>query len=425
MESILQGGGIQASDRENRSFRETLERESDFRIRRAVERLREGLFDPVAVRLLTAHENRLREETERGFRAVDAGKSPHLCVVGAYGQGKSHSLTYIQDRASREGFVTSMVNLDPREVPFQNFREVYRALTAGLRFPDTEASFIVQWKRWAQQQMAESQDPVNAPADVLPKEMPHLFKSVLVAMAHRNLPLSEKEKRLKKHAAFRPKEFPVLLARALAGETVPYHRLRNVFKYRRVPFFKEAPLTLCGTEPFFQMTRSLGRLLRNMGYRGWVLLFDEGESIVQANVLLRSKAYKLLHRFFSPEEPDPSFLYPVFAFTEDFFHQVRQEDYDQVRVRGEVEIPYFDRNYAQEWRDLTVYRLSDLSREEWEDLSRKLMDLHARAYRWQPPEAEVHREMANRLSTMSRQETRLKLKALVDCLDLAYQEQVL
>ena len=66
---------------EDSSLLQALQEEDDFTIRRAVERLREGLFDPVAVRLLTAHEEWLRDESERGFRAVDAGKFPHLCIV--------------------------------------------------------------------------------------------------------------------------------------------------------------------------------------------------------------------------------------------------------------------------------------------------------------------------------------------------------
>jgi hypothetical protein len=397
----------------------------DFTIRRAAERLREGLFDPVAVRLLTAHEERLREEVTQGLQALDARKSPHLCVVGAYGQGKSHSLVYIQDLALREGFATSLINLDPREVPFHNFRGVYRELLSHLQLPDSDGPFSVRWKRWAQQQMKDRQDQGGGFLDLLPDEMPHLFKAVLVAMAHGNICLSDREKRLKRHSAFRPREFPMLLARTLQGETVPVHQLRKVFQYRQVPFYRDGSLSCRGVEPYFRMVQALSNLIRQMGYRGWVILFDEGESIAQANVFVRSKSYRLLHRLVASGASDSAFFYPVFAFTDDFFQRVRQENYEQVLVRGETEIPYFDRDYAREWQDLNIYRLHDLSRSEWEELSQKLIRLHARAYGWRPPEARVAQEMANRLDATHSQETRLKLKSLVDCLDLVHQEQIL
>ena len=409
---------------EDSSLLEALQEEDDFTIRRAVERLREGLFDPVAVRLLTAHEEWLRDESERGFRAVDAGKSPHLCIVGAYGQGKSHSLAYIQELALREGFAASLINLDPREVPFRQFREVYRELMAHLRLPDAVGSFPARWSQWAQEQTRVRGDLRESLVELLPDRMPHLFKSVLVAMANGSFSLSNSVEQAFQPVML-PREFLMLPARALHGETISAYRLRNIFKHLQVPFYKDRSLSCRGVGPYFDMTQALSCLFRQMGYRGWVLLFDEGESIVQASVVARSKSYGLLHRLFAPDVAEPAFLYPVFAFTDDFFERVRQEDYDQVKVRGGVEMPYFDRDYAKEWQDLNIYRLHDLSREEWVELSRKLVHLHARAYRWRPPHDWLAQEMVERLDAKRTQETRLKLKALVDCLDLAHQEQVL
>ncbi len=423
MEMPLQSRTLRA---EGPSFRQMLEREDGFNVRRAVERLREGLFDPIGVRLLTAHEERLRTEIERGFGQLDAGERPHLCVAGSYGQGKTHSLVYIEGLALREGFAASRINLDPREGPFHNFRAVYRKLLHHLRMPDSDESFPVLWKKWARRQVKERNHHGGGILDIVPSETPHLFKAVLAAMAHANLALSGTEKRLKKHAAFRPREFPALLARALEGEAVPVHQLRYVFKYREVSFYQDERLGCRGPEPFLVMLGALSRLFRAMGYRGWVVLFDEGESIAQANVSARSKSYMLLHRLlFAPGMSDPSFLYPIFAFTDDFFQRVREEDYDRVLVRRGVEIPLFERNYARDWENLNIYQLHDLSRKEWQELSGRLLRLHAQAYGWHPPEAGVVQEMENRLEKARTQDTRLKLKALVDCLDLAHQEQVL
>ena len=408
-------------------FMEIMKGESDFDVRRAVERLREGLFDPVAVRLLTAHEERLKAEAERGSRSVHDGGSAHLCLVGSYGQGKSHSLVYMEDLALREGFAVSLVNLDPREVPFHFFREVYRELMAHLTLPDTDAPFPVVWTDWLREQIADGADSAEAVLGLLPETMPYLFKSVLAAMARGgNVSLTGRERRMKKQAAFRPREIPQLLARALSGEAVPIPRLRNALKYREIPLARGTALSCRGQEAFLGVAESFSCLLRSMGYRGWVLLFDEGEAITQTrSTLARSRSYRLLHRMFGLADSGPSCIYPVFAFTDDFLRKVREEDYELMMFRGEDEIPFFERDYAREWKHLNIYRLLDLSTGEWEDLSRKLLCLHARAYGWSPPEERLIGEMKKRLDSLGTQETRLKLKALVDCLDLAHQEQVL
>ena len=395
--------------------------ESTFHLRRAVERLREGLFDPMAVRLLTARESRLNKIIDRDFQKLDQNKATYLCICGAYGQGKSHSLNYIQDKALRENFVTSLINLDPREIPFHDMRRVYHALVASMRFPDTDTSLAARWRAFAAGLPHEDFEDRVVP--LLHREMPHLFRSVLTAMAQKTIFLSKRQRSTKKHASYRPREFPYLLSRALTGDVVPVYRLRHALKYRQVDFYKDASLTCKGAESYIQMIRGLGRLFQMMGYRGWVLLFDEGESISQVRVTSRSRSYQILDQMLFPEVPSAS-IYPVFAFTDDFFYKVDEEEYDRVRIRNEEEIPYFEKNYARAWTDLKRYLLHDLSPVEWHALIEKLMHLHARAYQWQP-DADVQREMTRRLSHMQGQETRYRLKGLVDELDLAHQAQIL
>lgn len=401
---------------------QTRSNESTFDLRRAIERLREGLFDPVAVRLLTARESHLKKIIDRDFQHIDQNKPTHLCICGAYGQGKSHSLNYIHDLALRENFVTSLINLDPREIPFHDMRRVYQALVASMRFPDADTALAARWRAWASDLSREDFEDRVAP--LLHREMPHVFRSVLTAMAQKTISLSKRQRGTKKHAAYRPREFPYLLSRALAGDVLPVYRLRHALKYRQVDFYNDASLTCKGAEPYLQVIRGLGRLFQLMGYRGWVLLFDEGESTSQVRVTSRSRSYQNLDQMLFPETASSS-IYPIFAFTDDFFHKVDEEEYDRVRIRNEEEIPYFEKNYASAWTDMKRYILHDLSAREWHALIEKLIHLHAKAYQWHPPEADVRREMIRRLSHMQGQETRYRLKGLVDELDLAHQDQIL
>ena len=82
-------------------------------------------------------------------------------------------------------------------------------------------------------------------------------------------------------------------------------------------------------------------------------------------------------------------------------------------------------NYAQTWKNLGIYRLHDLSGKEWDELARKLLLLHTRAYKWAPKNSRIQEEMETVLARTVNRETRLRMQSLVNQLDMAYQEQVL
>ncbi len=405
-------------------FIENLDAAGNFKLRRAVERLREGLFDPLGVRLLTAHETQLNKTFDSGVRLLDENRSPHLCLCGSYGQGKSHSLTYLKQQALKQGFVTSQIDLDPREIPFHDFRQVYRALLSQISFPDNSLSLVKWWKKWALEQKIVEKCTPGDRLKIIPQSMPHLFKAVLTALTRENMVLSQRQKALKRHSNFRPREFPWLLANALNGNPLSMPRLRQALRYREVSFYKEASLTCKGWEPYFQMVCSLAEMFRNAGFKGWVLLFDEGESIVQRGVNIRRKSYAVLNRLLFPDSPHPG-LYPIFAFTDDFFMQVQREDYARIGLRNQPEAPYFATNYAEAWQSLTLYRLNDLSASKWTTITEKLIYLHAKAYNWQPSESEIRGKTAKILTDTRGQEARFKIKALIRQLDLDQQKIVL
>lgn len=403
---------------------DTIENESNFTLRRAVERLREGIFDPFAIRLLTAREGKLVGAFERGLSSTEGLLSPHLCIRGAYGQGKSHSLEYLRQKALSDGFVTSMINLDPREIAFHDFSRIYRELLARIRFPDHEGDFYSRWKSWSEHFLKQRQNNGNAIFSILPHEMPHFFRAMLTAAAHKTVSLSDKQRSLKKHRGYRPREFPWLLKRALAGTLVPVYNLRHVCKYRNVDFYREAPLKCTGPNDYLTQILCLGTLFKQMGYEGWVVLFDEGESISQTRITSRSRSYQFLHRLFD-NRLEATGLYPIFAFTNDFFFQVSSEDYDRIRKTRKGEFPCFHMNYHRAWQNLTIHELHDLSPREWHELIQKLVVLHTNAYEWHPENGHVQGEMKRVLEHAADRETRLKMQSLVNHLDLVHQEQIL
>jgi hypothetical protein len=396
-----------------------LEGYSAFQLRRVLERLREGLYDPLAVRLLTAHRAELDARLRQDLLNVEARAGAHLCVCGPYGQGKSHTLAYLREAALQQGYAVSAINLDPREAPLHQFRQVYRALLQGLTFPAVPegpaawASFIDAWSAWAKAQPLASEDRTSALAALLPADMPHVFKAILVALAQPTLEVAPRQRGFARYRDFRPGEFPWTLRRALQGETVPVARLRVALKYRQVSFYRQASLALSGDEPFLQMVLALPQLFRGMGYRGWVLLFDEGEAISQVRRPLRARSYRILHRLLCPDSPSPGF-YPVFAFTPDFFQRLQEEDYG---------LPEFDCDYAQAWRQLAIHQLRGLSQVDWRDLCDPLVAVHVAAYGWHANREHLLPRLTALLPSLPLQDPRSTFKALVDELDHVHQEE--
>ena len=406
-------------------FFQRLAEADNFTLRRAVERLREGLFDPFGVSLLTARESQLNKIFDQGAQDLAANKDAHLCICGSYGQGKSHSLTYLRQRALDQGFVVSAISLDPREVPMHDFCQVYRALVSQITFPDSNDSLVKVWEQWTTGKSTQQLNGKNAdPLAVIPDCMPHVFKAVLTALAHDNMQLSERQKGLKKHTAFQPDEFPWILANALNGNAPPVVRLRQALKYREVSFYKEQSLICKGWEPYFEMVRGLGLMFQQMGYKGWVLLFDEAEAIAQTRINARRKSYAVLHRFFCPDTPLDG-LYPIFAFTDDFFAAIKDEDYERLDTRSATEQPYFAENYAKAWQYLNIHSLHDLLSQEWQTIAGKLIHLHAKAYNWQAEQGQLQKQLDATLKETGSREARLKIKALINQLDFVEQEIVL
>jgi hypothetical protein len=389
-----------------------------FQLRRLLERLREGLYDPLAVRLLTAEHDALDTRLQQTLWRSSDDTAAHLCVCGGYGQGKSHTLAYIHALALQQGYVVSAVNLDPREVPLHHFRQTYRALMRSLTFPPTAGSDVAptslleRWRTWLRAQPRTAVDPAVSLAASLPAAMPHPFKAAMTALALPTLEVPLGQRLLKQYRDYRPADFPWILRRTLLGDSVPVARLRPALKYRQVSFYRQAALAIDSHESFVQMTLALPALFRRMGYRGWVLLFDEGEAMIQGPRPMRARGYRTLHRLLYPEAPCLG-LHPVFAFTPDFFQRLHEEEYH---------LPPFERNYAEAWRHLNVHHLRGLSRAAWHDLCATLVGLHAAAYHWPADRTHLMPVLTARLQTLPLHDPRTTLKALVDELDQVQQQ---
>lgn len=367
-----------------------------FPARRAIERLRAGLFDPVAADRLTMEETSVIQSFSEGLKSLEKGQSGHLCICGSYGQGKSHSLTYLSQQALCQGYATSSVQLDIREVPFYRFPAVYQSLMQNLSLP-TGDSFVARWKEY----FSKQEEIVN-----ILDEMPPRFRMILQTMISQDK-VSFKRKKVRN--PLKSKDFDNWIEKALKGQNLPMAHLKHILQARGVKGYKEESLICFGNLPYVQMIQSLGKLLHVMGFRGLVLFFDEAESILQGRPSHRIKSYEILNWFFQHS----GFVYPVLAFTETFFDRVRSED-------DHSDASKFPQNYCEIWQNLRIVRLQSPSSALWEGLQDRLIDLYAEAYQidLSAQISEIKRQMNSLLEKLNMQETRFKLKALIHQLDI-------
>jgi hypothetical protein len=375
-----------------------------FFLRRAIERLRDGLFDSIAVSHLTIEDEHVVKSFSKGLKALEKGQSNHLCICGSYGQGKSHNLNFLHHQALSNGYATSFVQLDAREVPLHQFSVVYQSLMEKLSLPDGER-FAEAWKRFGAKNSLE-----------ILNSMPHRFQMILMAMLSKNKPLKKGSKNGKN---LQPKEFSNWLEKALMGGGLSLAHLKQILKFRGIEGYQKQPLVCRGNLPYVQMVKSLGKLLKEMGYKGLVLFFDEAESITQGRLGSRAKSYEILNQFFQSEDS----IYSVFAFTEDFFDKVNHEKYEY----EDDEKQTFSQNYAEVWKGLNIARLQESSSKQWEVLQNRLIQLYAKAYQIDLSNQimEIKGRLQNLLDKFKVQETRFKLKALVNQLDIETQNHLL
>ena len=102
---------------------------TEFQCRQALEALRNGVPNREAVEILGCNQ----PEVESRFddlllKAIDTDNPPEgalsLLVSGDFGTGKSHLLSYLENRALSEGFACSRVAIS-KETPLYNLKQVF------------------------------------------------------------------------------------------------------------------------------------------------------------------------------------------------------------------------------------------------------------------------------------------------------------
>lgn len=348
------------------------------RHRRAIEALRAGVPSRDAVALLGSGQTRIEDGFLELLGAVREGSAGGMLIGGGFGSGKSHLLEHLTQLALAEGYAVSRVVVS-KETPLYDPVKVFQAAA--------QAAVVAEGLGPAIGEAAARLD-VRGPAYA---ELLRWSMSPAAALNERfasSLLLYAKTRD-------RDPELAEEMVRFWSGDPLAVPRLRRGLKDVGEGKATLSPVTVKALAA--QRLRFATRLLAAAGCAGWLVLFDEVELIGRYSLLQRAKSYAQLAKWVRGKHQVPGLpLAAVLAMTDDFEAAVvtgkKDKDLVPVRLRGSA---------APEAAELaadTVLGMRIIDREmtlltppddvELDRAYRKLKELHAAAFGWEPPDVE-------------------------------------
>lgn len=372
---------------------------------RAIESLRTGVPNTMAVSRLgcdqpkiTANFELLLDRTSQG--TAIGGNHSAMLIKGGFGSGKSHTLAFLENLALKQRFVTSRISIN-KETPLSDPDKLFRALADSAVLPDRSGIGIFE----AGQQLAADTDAY--------RQLEHWANSQkgldgrfgacmkLFRLARRDFEMRDQ------------------IIRFWSGDPIGVHWVKTSLRDVGAP--TSGSLSIVRMRDLGrQRAEFASRMLRTVGYRGWVWLIDEVELIGSYSLLQRMRSYSEIGRMIKDDSDlNCPGVVAVLAITDDFDSAVIQGKQDLTMMP-----PYFAERCQWGWENprhkpqigmnaiQTAGILLDRVRtDEAGELYEKLRLLYRSAYPWNPPKNTT----AERLSSTT---IRQKIKRWVTTWDL-------
>ncbi|HXG41127.1 MAG TPA: BREX system ATP-binding domain-containing protein [Dehalococcoidia bacterium] len=247
---------------------------------------------------------------------VKDGGSSFKMVVGSYGGGKTHFLFCVRERAWKHNFAVSYVRLTPTETPFHKLESVYQSIVTNLTYPLTGEELLSGYERGIESFIKA------------------WYAQVLNQFRRRGVTGDRLEEELNTYISSMPncdsisftnavkEAFRCLLDRRDSDFSRIAQWLKaEGFDRRADGHLRFGILQRIDKGTAFPMIRSLVRWVREVGYSGLVVLFDEAEVVPSMSGkqkdLLLSNLRELIdecghgtldHSMFFYAVPDENFL---------------------------------------------------------------------------------------------------------------------
>ena len=371
---------------------------SDFNARHVIEALRSGVPSrAVGEYFSEARPEMLHKLRSRMDAVRETDRSDGMLYTGRYGEGKTHLLNTVFSMATTSNMVVSLVSLG-KETPMDKPYLLYQKLVANTYLPGaSQPGFRAKLEELTQGSALSGELMAYAAKELETDKLYYLLRAFLGTQEdeERYAFLSDLEGDFVSGAVIK-KSY-----RRITGTVAKFNQNFSKVKH--------------GMDYF----RFLSHLFRQLGYDGWVLLFDEAELIGRYGKKARAKSYQAMQAFLHPDARLESVL-SIFAFSSSFAEDVidRKHEYDNVDAIF-AEAPDAAKA-ARATLDaiLEAPELAPLTRREVMQVLMSVQEFHGRAYDWHP---EISAESVYAATEAGGYLLRTKIRAAIEFFDQLYQ----
>lgn len=372
--------------------------QTDFNARHVIEALRSGVPSrAVGEYFSEARPAMLRRIQERMEAVRETGRSGGMIFTGRYGEGKTHLLNTAFNMASAENMVVSFVSLG-KETPVDKPYLLYPKIVANTYLPGAAQPGF-------RQKLEDLTQGSSISGELLAYAAKELETDKLYFLLKAFLGTQEEDERY----AF----LADLEGDFTTGQTIKrsYRRITGSVAKFNQNFSK--------TKHGFDYFCFLSHLFRQLGYAGWVLLFDEAELIGGMGKKARAKSYVEIQRFLRPS-PKLEGVFSLFAFSSSYVEDV----IDKKKEEENVQTTYAEDPDALTAATATVNailnapELAPLTKDEILQVLLSIQEFHGRAYGWTP---DVSAEAIYAATEAGGYLLRTKIRAAIEFFDQLYQ----
>lgn len=345
---------------------------------RIIEQLRYGVPPPAHVRAFTVGRGTQLHALEESLGHPSEDKGSALLVKANYGSGKSHLLKVVREMALEAGYAVSLVVIDAQSgVRFNRMDTIFGAICRELEIRGEDQKGVgALFDAFAQSTSARMSREMQRTRERISSsgkwDLSDYLKSQAVYVALRAWVRSGGQViRDLVHDWFANPENYRGQRKRLYHELVENRRSAFRDPRREWQFYADEVFAFHtgGHRQAWDALADFDTLARASGLRGFVLLFDEFEDVIQNlnRRNLQEAAFLNLFRFFDGDR-FPGMSY--FAVTPDFVEKCKSE----LLVRGVYDFDYgrFDK--------LPSFEMEPIQRSEFAELAERIRSVYGIAY---------------------------------------------
>lgn len=367
----------------------------DFEARHVIEALRSGIPSRAVGQYFSEARPKIMKEITDSIDTVgETGKSSGMVISGKYGEGKTHLLNTVLDLAHSNNMVVSYLSLS-KETPFDKLYLVYQKLV--------NYTFLPKRLQPGFEQVLENMTP-NSP---LANEM--------LLYAAKQLETDKLYYLLRSYLNTEDQDEKFLLQADLEGDFIANVPLKQIYKrifQQKVTY----NVNFSKTKHCKDYFAFLSHLFVQLGYNGWVILFDETELIGRLGKKARLNAYRNMSRFLMPDSELES-TYSMFALGASYIEDVIEAKHEFQNL-AEIYPGEEEPMKSVLEQIIKAPQLLPLTKDEIYEVLHKVQMFHGRAYDWNP---NVSIETMADATESGGYLLRTKIRAAIEFLDQLYQ----